>query len=90
MSVFRRSIEPRDRMGMNTTLTKSDTEFRVVWEIDAFDVEGPVDAARYAQRMMQMNREGYNTNCFTVIDNLGNRFSVDLEDDEPMPERIPS
>lgn len=66
------------------------SDFRVVWEIDAFDCEGPVDAALHAQEMMQMNREGYNTTVFTVIDKSGNRFSVDLEDDDAEAVRVPT
>jgi len=58
-------------------------DYRVSWEIDAFECKDPVQAARYAQHMQQSNRPGYNANVFFVTDESRRRYRVDLADDEP-------
>lgn len=63
-------------------------EYKVEWAIDAFDMEGPIAAAEYAQQMQQLNREGYFAGVFIVTDSEGRRFKVDLDDPQPEAERL--
>jgi len=67
--------QPQPRLGVITMY-----DFKVQWEIDAFDEDGPIGAAKFAQRMQQQNREGYDCSVFIVTDEKGNRFRIDLND----------
>lgn len=64
----------------------SQPHFRVVWELDGLHADGPVSAARQAFEIMQ--EQGTSATCFTVEDELGNRFSVDLIDEQPEADLI--
>ena len=54
------------------------TEYRVEWEIDAFNASNPLEAAQEAWRTMRMI--GSEANCFTVRGRDGTITEVDLND----------